>query len=194
MKILLCKSIEKLGIVGDVVDVKPGYARNYLLPHHLATEPTETNMRSLAEARRVAEEEREKKHAELVALAEKIEGVEVTIHARANEDGVLYGSVGVRDVSDALAEEGFFIKPEQILLERPIRQLDNLLVELKLGDDLRSAIKVWVVRDKSEDDDGDGTETSDGTESSDRTESDGESDEPNTVGTEAGENDNSGDE
>ncbi len=190
MKILLCKNIEKLGIVGDVVDVKPGYARNYLLPHHFATEPTETNMRALAEARRLAEEDREKKRAELVILAEKIRDVEVTIHARANEDGVLYGSVGVRDIADALAEEDFFLKPEQILLERPIRQLDNISVELKLGEDLRSTVKVWVVRDKSEDDDGGESDRAE----SEGTESGGESVEPNTVGTEAGENDNSGNE
>lgn len=199
MKVLLCKNIEKLGIVGDVVTVKPGYARNYLLPHHLATEPTERNMRALAEARRVAEEERERKRTELERLAEKVRGFEVTLHARANEDGVLYGSVGARDIADALAEDDFFVKPEQVLLDRPIRQLDSVSVDLRFADDLRSTIKVWVVRDKSadadaEDGESEGRDSEGREESGGREESAGQLDDAPRVGTEAGGHDHSGNE
>ncbi len=152
MKLLLCKNVDKLGIVGDVVEVSAGYARNYLVPTGLATEPTEANMRALAEERRIAEHERTRKRAELQALAERIEGAEVTIRARTNQDGVLYGSVGPREIATALEEEDFFIDPAQIVLDRPIRHLDTVSVEVKLADDLRSTIKVWVVREKTEED------------------------------------------
>ena len=152
MKLLLCKNIERLGIVGDVVTVAPGYARNYLLPQGLATEPTEANKRVLAEARRAAEEERTRQRAELEELATQIEGVEVTIRARANEEGALYGSVGTRDIASALAEEGYYLGADQIALDRPIRHLDTVAVDVNLADDLHSSIKVWIVREKTADD------------------------------------------
>ncbi len=150
MRLLLCKSIDKLGIVGDVVEVAAGYGRNYLIPYGLATEPTKGNMRRLAEARRIAEEEHIKARAELEALAQRLTDAEVTIHAKANEDGVLYGSVSTRDIADALAEEQYFVKAEQIVLDHPIRHLDNVTVDIRLAQDLRAQIKVWVVRDKTD--------------------------------------------
>ena len=150
MKLLLCKNISRLGIVGDIVEVSPGYARNYLVPQGFATDPTEVNVRALAEARRQAELERKRQRAELEELAERLNEVEVTVRARANEQGHLYGSVGAREISIALMDEGYPIQPDQILLEEPIRQLDNIAVELRLAENLESSIKVWVVRDKAE--------------------------------------------
>ncbi|MCH8108818.1 MAG: 50S ribosomal protein L9 [Chloroflexi bacterium] len=152
-KLLLCKTVEKLGIVGDVVEVSPGYARNYLVPLGLATKPTETNVRALAEARKLAEKERLRRLKELSELAEKLEGFEVTIRARTNEDGVLYGSVGQKGIAEALEAEGFPVRHDQVSLAAPIRHLDNLLVDLKLGGDTRCSVKVWVVRDKIEGED-----------------------------------------
>jgi large subunit ribosomal protein L9 len=164
MKLLLCKNISKLGIVGDIVDVSPGYARNYLVPQGLATEPTETNIRALAKARRQAELERGRQRADLVELAERLNEVEVTVPARANEQGHLYGSVGHREISAALMDEGYPITPEQVLLSEPIRQLDNVAVDLRLTEDLHSSIKVWVVRDRSEEETEDETATSEESE------------------------------
>ena len=151
MKLLLCKNVATLGIVGDVVDVNEGFARNYLLPRKLATEPTSSNVRRLAEARRQAEAEMARERAVLESIAKRLEGVEVTIKARANEDGVLYGSVGRREISAALAEEGHHVGVDQIQLHTPLRRLDNLEVELRFAADLRSHIKVWVVREKTGD-------------------------------------------
>lgn len=153
MKLLLCKNVDKLGIVGDVVNVAPGYARNYLVPHGLATEPTEANVRRLAEARKIAERERAEELDRLASLAEALTDVEVTIRAKANEDGVLYGSVTQREIAAALEEEGHYVKPDAILLGSPIKHLDNVSVELRLADNIRSTIKVWVVRDKIEGED-----------------------------------------
>lgn len=151
MKLLLCKNINNVGIVGDVVDVTPGYARNYLLPRRLAIEPTDYNIRRLAEARKVAEHEMAENRRQLEALAKRIDGLEVTIAARANEDGVLYGSVGRKEIAHALADEGYIIQVEHIALQTPIRQLDNVPVEIRFAGDLRGHIKVWVVREKTGD-------------------------------------------
>ena len=150
MKLLLCKSVEHLGIVGDVVEVKTGYARNFLLPYGLATEPTTGNMKRLAEARRIAERERAAERERWAALCEKLEGVEVTIRAKANEDGHLYGSVGKKEIAAALEAEGHIVKPEQVHLDAPIRHLDNVQVEVRLDAELKAQIKVWVVREKVE--------------------------------------------
>lgn len=176
MKLLLCKNVEKLGIVGDVVNVAAGYGRNYLVPQGLATEPTEANTRALAEARRVAEEDRTRQRAELEELATRLEGVEVTIKARANVDGVLYGSVGTKEIATALADEGYYLGADQIVLERPIRHLDTIAVEVNLAEDLRSSIKVWIVREKTAEDE------------------DSEEVEESEAGREAGVDDNSADE
>jgi len=151
MKLLLCKNVGKLGIVGDIVDVKAGYGRNYLVPQGLATEPTDTNIRALAEARKAAELERVRQRGQLKALAKRLEDVEVTVRARANEEGVLYGSVSGREISIALVEEGYPILPDQVVLEAPIRHLDNVAVNVSLADDLTAVIKVWVVREKTDD-------------------------------------------
>jgi len=150
MKLLLCKNVEHLGIVGDVVDVKPGYARNYLIPKHLATTPTEGNMKQLAEARRIAEAELAAHRKQLQALAEQVNGLEVTIRAKANEDGVLYGSVGRKEIAAAIAEQGYELITDHIQLRDPIRHLDNITVDIRFSTDLVSQVKVWVVRDKPE--------------------------------------------
>jgi len=151
MRLLLCKNIDKLGIVGDIVEVAAGYGRNYLLPQGLATEPTKVNIRKLAEARLVAEQERIHHRKLLASLADRLQDVEVTIRARANKEGVLYGSVGRREIAVALLDEGFPVEDDHIVLDTPIRHLDNVAVDVKLADDLHSTVKVWVVREKTGD-------------------------------------------
>jgi large subunit ribosomal protein L9 len=153
MKLLLCKNVRTLGIVGDVVDVAPGYGRNYLLPQGLATEPSQGNVRRLAVARKEAEVERARFRKEMEALAARLKDVEVTIHSLANEEGVLYGSVGRKEIAQALSAEGYAIEADQVNLPRPLRHLDSVMVEIKLAEDLRVGVKVWVVREKSDEDD-----------------------------------------
>ena len=146
MKLLLTKDVTKLGIVGDVVEVSAGYARNYLLPQRLATQPTEANMRALAEDRAKAEERRRRARVALQEQAERLADVEVTIAAPANEEGVLYGSVGPREIAAALREEGHGVDASCIDLRNPIRRLDNVLVDVVLAEDINTKVKVWVVR------------------------------------------------
>ena len=144
MKVLLKQNVRKLGTIGDIVDVKSGYARNYLLPQLLAIAPTEENVRDVEEA----------KAAYLALVAEQrkdievrlglITGKEATIVARANEEGHLFGSVTATMISDAFEEDGVFIKPEEILLADPIRQVDRYDVRVLLGEDLETTVVVWV--------------------------------------------------
>lgn len=160
MKLLLRRTVPKLGIVGDIVEVTAGYARNYLLPQRLAVEPTDTNMRKLAEARRVAEQERAEERIRMVAVADRLAQVEVTIAAKANQEGVLYGSVGQREIATALNEEGHEVEPDQVILKTPLRHLDNVQVQVRLLDDVEATVKVWIVRERGTDDEAEEEETS----------------------------------
>jgi large subunit ribosomal protein L9 len=150
MKLLLTKNVTHLGIVGDVVNVSSGYARNYLLPRRLATEPSDVNVKRLAEARKVAEAEMARERAHLEAMLQKLEGVEITVKARANEDGVLYGSVGRKEIVAALAEEGHVVLVEHVALQQPIRRVDTVPIDIRFASDLKTTIKLWVVREKEE--------------------------------------------
>jgi large subunit ribosomal protein L9 len=164
MKLLLTEDIQALGIVGDVVEVSDGYARNYLLPQRLGVAPTEANMRALAEERKRAEERRRTLREAKVALAEKLKEIEVTIAAAANPDGVLYGSVGPREISAALKEEGYEIQASEINLHTPIKRLDNVMVQVRLAPDVESEVKVWVVRSRGTEGLEEAAETEDGEE------------------------------
>ena len=131
MRLLLKKDIPSLGMVGDVVEVSTGYARNYLIPHHLGVEPTKANMKEIEAAKRLAAEE-----------------VEVTIAAAANPQGHLYGSVGPREIAAALRDEGYAVEAGQVQLHEPIRQLDNRPVPIRFSEELEVEVKVWVVRER----------------------------------------------
>lgn len=149
MKLLLKSDIAHLGIVGDVVEVTAGYGRNYLLPQGLATEATRGNIRALAEERKQAEERRRLERVELGRKAERLRDVEVTIAAAANEEGLLYGSVGPREIAAALREEGHDVEASHVALHEPIRRLDNASVTVKFTDDIEANVKVWVVRSQA---------------------------------------------
>jgi large subunit ribosomal protein L9 len=147
MKLLLRKDIPKVGLAGDVVEVSEGYARNYLIPHHLGLEPTKANMKAIEEDKRIATEERRIRRANLEAEAQRMQNVEVTIAAAANPEGHLYGSVGPREVAAALRDLGHSVEAKQIQLHKPIRTLDTMMVPVSFADDLTVEVKVWVVRE-----------------------------------------------
>jgi large subunit ribosomal protein L9 len=147
MQVLLLKDVYKLGHVGDVVDVRPGYARNCLLPQRLATEPTEENIAAIAEEKKRAAAERARRLKEYNDLLEQLQDVQVTIEAAANPEGTLYGSVGAKEIADALHAQGFGVAPQQVHLDAPIRTLDNRMVEIRFTDEVKTEIKVWVVKE-----------------------------------------------
>lgn len=148
MKLLLRKDIPKLGLCGDVVDVSTGYARNYLLPHHLALEPTKSNLKAIEKDKIVAAQERERIRGVLRQTASRLAGVEVTIAAACTPDGHLYGSVGPREISHALLEEGHSVHPDQVKMSHNLKEVGSTEVPIVLADDIRATVKVWVVAEK----------------------------------------------
>lgn len=147
MRLLLLKDVRKLGHLGDVVEVANGYARNYLLPERLATEPTEENIAAIEEDRKKAAAERALRLKHFQELVDQLKDVSVTIEATANPEGTLYGAVHEKQIAEALNQQGFPIEPEHIILEAPIRTLDNRLVKLEFTDEIWTEVKVWVVRE-----------------------------------------------
>ncbi|NLW85498.1 MAG: 50S ribosomal protein L9 [Planctomycetes bacterium] len=145
MKLLLKKNVANLGIIGDVVEVKPGYARNYLLPQALALMPTKGNLKRVEADKQRYLEQLAKEKAALKEKAKLVDGKEITIAARANEEGHLYGSIGPAQITAALAEGGMFVEPSNIILDNAIRQLDKYDVRVVFDADITAAISVWVV-------------------------------------------------
>ncbi len=153
MKLLLRKDIPKLGLCGDVVEVSSGYARNYLLPHHMALEPTKSNLKAIEEDKKIAAVEREQRRTMLVETCKRLEGAEVTISSACTTDGHLYGSVGPREVSSALIEEGHSVHPDDIKLAHNFKEVGTFSAPVVLADDITAEVKVWIVAEKSLDDD-----------------------------------------
>ncbi len=147
MRLLLLKDVRELGHVGDIVEVKRGYARNYLVPQRLAADPTEENIRAIEEDKKRATAVRATQRKEVKLLAKTIQDVSVTIEAAANPEGTLYGSVGDKDIAEALQALGHPVLPEHVVLESPIRTLDNRIVKLEFAEEITAEIKLWVVRE-----------------------------------------------
>ncbi|MHC4294437.1 MAG: 50S ribosomal protein L9 [Planctomycetota bacterium] len=154
MKVLLRRNVSKLGHIGEVVDVKPGYARNYLIPEGVAVQPTEANLRAIEMEKQQYLEELAKQRTELEAKAAVVQGREITIFARANEEGHLYGSIGPAQIVAALAAENVFIEPQHVVLPEPIRQLDKYDVTVRFSDEVTATIHLWVVPVREEGEEG----------------------------------------
>ena len=146
MRVILCKDLPKLGKAGDVVNVKDGYARNYLIPNNLALYATEANIKRIEIAKQKRLKEIEARRQELKLLAEKLSGVSVNIEVEVNEEDKLYGSISPSQIASALKNEGFSIDENCIILKEPIRTLGIYEVEVKLAKDIGTKIKLWVVK------------------------------------------------
>ena len=147
MKIILRQDYENLGKAGDIVKVKPGYARNYLLPKKIAY-PAEPNfVRMLEEEKRQKQQRlrKEKKVAE--EMAEQLSSVSLTISASVGEEDKMFGSVTSQDIAAALKEQGHEIDRRKIVLEEPIKALGIYSVPIKLYPEVEANIKVWVVKE-----------------------------------------------
>ncbi len=146
MQLVLTEDVANLGKQGELVEVKPGYGRNYLLPNGLATIPTEHNLRLLERYKQRVQQAREARIADLRALAGQLERTTVTIEANANEEGHLYGSVGAPEIVKALKTQNLNIEPDMVRLEGPIREAALYAVKVHLGYDIETEVKVLVVR------------------------------------------------
>ncbi len=148
--VILRRKVDNLGDVGDVVSVKRGYARNYLLPQGLAYAETDQNRRLLEQERSAAlmAEERDRSNAR--QIADRLDGVSITFSMLAGEEGKLYGSVGPRDIAAKLSEEGFDIHGRHVVLKEPIKALGVYSVLIRLYPDVEASTKVWVIKEEGE--------------------------------------------
>ncbi|HWB54050.1 MAG TPA: 50S ribosomal protein L9 [Tepidisphaeraceae bacterium] len=147
VKLLLQESIKHVGRVGDIVEVAPGYARNYLIPHGLAVQPTAGNIKKV-EARRqeVLRQEKEIRDQQ-EAMVKQLAGVEVTLERRANELGHLYGAVSATDIARALKAQNFNVDADDVQLPGKLDRIEKYNVTIAFADDLTAEIKVWVAPD-----------------------------------------------
>jgi large subunit ribosomal protein L9 len=146
MRVILREEMENLGAAGEVVTVRDGYGRNYLLPRGLAALATEKDVAKLEHERRVIAVRSAKLAKELAGEVEKLQQVSVSLARATGEGDKLYGSVTNRDIADALQEQGVTIDARKIVLEEPIKALGMTEVPIKLGKDAVARIKVWVVK------------------------------------------------
>jgi large subunit ribosomal protein L9 len=150
VEVILRDDVPNLGKIGDVVRVKPGYARNYLLPRGLAIEANSKNLRVLEHQKRVigAKADRERKSAE--AQAKHVDGIELRVQARVGEEGRLFGSVTNLDIERLLAARGVSVDRRRIELDEPIKQLGTYPVVVLVGRDVRATVHVVVEASDSE--------------------------------------------
>lgn len=145
VELLLAEDVPALGKQGEIVQVRAGYARNYLLPQGLATVATEHNKRMVEKHRVKLAELQKQRLDELKKLADAISKYSVTIEAHANEEGHLYGSIGAADISKSLRSASFDVAPECVRLEGPLKELAMYTVKVQLHADVATEVKVWVV-------------------------------------------------
>ena len=144
MKIILLKTQENLGKVGAIVNVKPGYARNYLFPNRIASAATKQNIKSLEVFLKAQESKEAKNRTNLEALSKKLNKLTLKFDVQVGEDEKLFGSVTTQMISDELAEQGYTIDKKEINLEEPIKSLGNYKIEIDLGYELDTKIKIKV--------------------------------------------------
>ncbi len=150
MKVLLCEDVNKLGWLGDVVEVPEGYARNYLLPQRLAKVATEANIKSIAQEKAKRSEQRLQERRRLEKAAQAVNGAEAVVAAKANEQGVLFGSISESMIAANLRAQSFEVADEIVKLPEHIKQLGTHEVTLKFADDVTATIRVVVVPEQVE--------------------------------------------
>jgi large subunit ribosomal protein L9 len=145
VQLLLIHSVEDLGKQGEVVEVRPGHAYNYLIPQGLATVATEHHKRMVDKHKVKLQQIEMSRQAELRKLAAEVAKQSITIEANATEDGHLYGSVGAADIAAALKGNDISLSAEQIKLEGPLKELGLYTVKVRFSSEVEGELKVWVV-------------------------------------------------
>jgi large subunit ribosomal protein L9 len=146
MEIILRQAVENLGKPGDVVTVKNGYARNFLLPRGFAYEATPGNLKRIAQERGRLEAAENERVGSAQELAKRLEEVQLTFSARVGEEGKLFGSVTSADIAEQLTAQGFHIEKRLIDLHDPIKALGVYRIPVKLHADVKPEIRVWVIK------------------------------------------------
>jgi large subunit ribosomal protein L9 len=146
MKVVLLEDIPKLGKMGDLIQTKDGYARNYLLPKGLAAPANPQNLKNIEHQKTLLKQKQNRVKRDAEKLAQRIEKVSCTISKPAGEEDKLFGSVTSLDIEESLNEEGLKIDRKKILLEEPIKSLGIYKVPIKLHPEVTANIKIWVVK------------------------------------------------
>ncbi len=146
MRLILREAVAHLGQAGDLVTVKPGYARNFLIPQGLAFRATEANVLRIEEERRIREEKARRAYLEANRRASRLEGLTFTFRARASAEGTLFGSVGAKDIFDRARESdiGFELDKRSVLLDEPIKSIGEHIVPLRLHAGVETEVRVVV--------------------------------------------------
>ena len=148
MEVILRKDIPKLGKVGDIVKVKDGYARNYLIPKGLAILANQKTIKALENQRKIILAKAERERKKLESLAEKLEGISITVYRKIIEEDRIFGSVSSIDIVNMLKEQGIKVDKNQVILDEPIKKLGIFEVPIKLSSDKVVNIKVEVLEEK----------------------------------------------
>jgi len=147
MEIILRQDYERLGKTGEIVKVKDGYARNYLIPKGIAYVASEASKKRLASELQAQTWRLQRDQKKAQELAEKLKNVSCTIAVQVGEEDKLFGSVTSQNIADALAEQGYKIDKRKIILDEPIKSLGIYSVPVKLHPEIESSVKVWVVKE-----------------------------------------------
>jgi large subunit ribosomal protein L9 len=145
IQLILTQAISKLGEPGDLVTVRPGFARNYLVPQGLATFATQNNLRMVEKHRQRLKELEQARRADLQNLAAQLAQRSLTIEANANAEGHLYGSVNADQIAESLRNEGFPIQGENVRIEGPLKELGLYTIRIQLAQEIHGEVKLWVV-------------------------------------------------
>ena len=146
MKVILQETLEGVGNLGDLLDVSPGFARNYLLPRNKAVEANNRNIKEFEHAKRVTAEKAKKERLEIESFAKKVSTVSLTMPMQVGKDDKLFGSVTAKDIAEGLAEQGFPVDRRKIQLPHPIKELGTFAIAVKLPRDVSASISLHVVK------------------------------------------------
>jgi len=149
MKVILKQDVEKVGRKGDIVNVSPGYGRNFLLPRKLALEVTPSNLKMVEIERAALKKKAEAERLSFQGLIGQLGEVTLTFVRRAGDKDVIFGSVSAQDIKEALAEKGFDIDRKKIVLDEPLKRLGHFSIPVKVHHEERAEVKVVVARDES---------------------------------------------
>lgn len=146
MEVILHEDVPNLGLAGEIVTVKDGYARNYLLPRNIAVVANSKNVRELEHQKRVVESRKEKMKAKAEEIATKLGTLSITIAKEAGEEEKIFGSVTTMDIANALRSEGYTIDKRHIKLAEPIKKIGVYEIPVRLHQEVEGIVKIWVVK------------------------------------------------
>ena len=146
MKVILLNDVENLGLAGDIVTVKPGYARNRLIPQGFALRASNKNIAVASERKKVANVKLERENIALKELAKKLSKIEITIEVNVGEEEKMFGSITNLDVHKELTSKGFDLEKNQIIIDEPIKALGIFHAKVKIAKDITSDVKLYVIK------------------------------------------------